>query len=43
MFFILIAVGYCARSLGVIAREIECLHEDFDKVHRPHSQRPDES
>ncbi len=38
LFFILIAVGYCARSLGVIEREIECLHEDFDAVHHAHDR-----
>jgi hypothetical protein len=42
LLFILIAVGYCARSLRVIEREIECLHEDFDRVHHAHSRRADE-
>jgi hypothetical protein len=37
LFFILIAVGYCASSLGAIEREIECLHEDFNKVYHAHS------
>ncbi len=39
LMLIAISIGYCQQSLREIKRDIECLHEDYDKRNMAHEIR----